>query len=247
MAAINNETYWPEFKTLAEKGQYQEIVEMIQKIPGSKERVGLLRFAVRSLMFRDWSSKSLVPILLLGDLAIETAMESGDIEEANVICYNMSANLADCWDDGFIRNRENFDKGLQYAKRALEFRRQLKKGPGPFSLAYWAQGIHQYLLGDLSGAEKSFLQSLNAAVEAARAEQKEIVISKNAPFSVLIGFGYLAIARIAQGSQEAQATYNQVMTAFEQMKGISEDAKGDAEIGLKQLRFVHSKLLFSRA
>ena len=32
------------------------------------------------------------------------------------------------------------------------------------------------------------------------------------------------------------------MTAFEEMKGISADAKEDAEIGIDQLRFVYSKI-----
>jgi hypothetical protein len=242
MTTTNNEAFWPEFKALAEAGKCQDIINTVQKLPTPKEQVSLLRFTVRGLMFRDWANKSLNPIIQLGDLAIATALNCGDTEEANVVCYNMSANLADCWNDGFTRNPEHFKKGLQYADRALEFRKQLKKGPGPFALAYWARGIHQYSLGDLSFAEASFNESLKSAQENAKAENKPVSISKETPFSILIAFGYLAIAQIAQGKKAAEKMLTDVILAFEEMKGLSEDAKADAEIGLDQLRYVHSKI-----
>ena len=59
---------------------------------------------------------------------------------------------------------------------------------------------------------------------------------------VLIAYGYIAIAQIAQGQKEAHKTYDAVIKAFEDMKELSEDAKADAEIGLVQLQFVHSKI-----
>ena len=68
MSVTNYESYWPQFKALAEAGQYQEIAKITQSIQNPKEQVSLLRFAVRGLMFREWSNKTLVPIVQIGRL-----------------------------------------------------------------------------------------------------------------------------------------------------------------------------------
>jgi hypothetical protein len=236
MAEDTHESYWAPFKALAEAGQYNEIADRIAGVADPKERVALYRFTVRGLMFREWANKKLEPLILLGDLAIATALQIGETDEANIICYNMSSNLAGCWNDGFERRKEHFEKGLAYAERALEFRKQLKKGPGPFFMAYWAKGIHQYFLGDLVGAEQSFELSLNFAIEGAKAAGKTTEIVKEAPFGVLLGTGYLAIVRMARGMASERQAFDVVIAAFEGMKGLSDDAKMDAEIGLAQLK-----------
>ena len=190
MAEYAHETYWPEIKSLAEAGQYSELQNYLTKqAKDPQELVALLRFAVRGLMFREWNNKNLEPLIQLGDLAIEKALALPDIDEANIICYNMSSNLADCWNDGFERKPEHFQKGLAYAERALTYRKELKKGPIPFSIAYWARGAHQFFLNQFSKAEESFSLSLKSAVEAAKAENKPTTISKEAPFYVLIAVG----------------------------------------------------------
>ncbi|RYZ79153.1 MAG: hypothetical protein EOP06_27730, partial [Proteobacteria bacterium] len=139
MPSYEHEIYWPQIQILAESGKDAEIDQWIAKLPDLKEQVALYRFAVRGLMFRAWSGKTMTPVRLLGERAIAVALQLGDKEEANVICYNMSANLADCWDDGFQRSPQDFRKGLEYAERALAYREELKKGPTPFSLAHWAK------------------------------------------------------------------------------------------------------------
>jgi len=233
--AYNHEPLWTQIKSLAEAGRYQDLQSLIEKGTDLKERVALYRFAVRSLMFRDWSNKSLIPIIQLGDAGIETALEDfkqhpedlGLKDEANIICYNMSANLAGCWNDGFTRTPDHYHKGLNYAERALQFRHELKKGPRPFSIAYWAKGIHEFFLGDFVKAEESFSLSLKNA---------------EASFDVLIARGYLALAQLAQKKSGAESTYNQVLQAFEEMKTLSEDAKQDAEMGIDQLRNTRASL-----
>lgn len=242
MADTNHEIYWPKIKNLAEAGSFNGIVEMVKELSDPKEQIALSRFAVRGLMFREWNSKTLVPIVQLGDLAIETAMQIGDTDQANVMCFNMSANLADCWNDGFTRQTDHLQKGLHYAEKALAFRKQLQKGPAAFALAYWALGIHQYSLGNFRAAEESFKESLTAACDQAQTENKPTTITKEAPFNVLIAYGYMALAQLAQGQKDAQKTYADVISAFEGMKTISDDAKADAEIGIDQLRNVHSRI-----
>ncbi len=193
-------------------------------------------------MFRDWDNKSLKPIIELGDRAIEIALENGKTDEANIISYNMSANLADSWNDGFKRAPEHFRKGLEYAEKSLIWRQQLKKGPGPLSMAYWAKGIHLFSLGQLVESENNFDISLNYAIEDAKAQNLPTDISKNSSFSVLLAHGYLSIVKMASNQSQAREIFDQVIASFESMKEISEDAKEDAKIGLDQLQYVRSKI-----
>lgn len=252
--SYNHESHWPHIQKLAEAGLYQDLHQWIEQVPDLKERVALYRFTVRGLMFRNWTNKDLKPIVLLGDAGIETALKDFQMhpedldlkDEANIICYNMSSNLAGCWNDGFNRTAEHFKKGLQYAERALVFRKELKKGPRPFSIAYWAKGIHQLFLGDALGAEQSFTTSLKYAEELANAANLPTTATKKTPFDVLLQIGYVALARLAQNNGKAEADYQNVIKAFEGMKSISEDAKADAEMGLEQLRNVHEKIVNKR-
>lgn len=241
MSKFDHEAYWPKFKELAQSGRFDEIKTEIQKIPDPYEQIALYRFAVRSLMFREWSAKTLAPLIKLGDLGIEKALEVGETDEANMICYNMSANLADCWNDGFSRTAENFKKGLAYADRALDFRRELKKGPIPFSIAHWAKGMHLYSVQDYDGAEENFKLSLNYAIESAKSEGKTIAITANTSFFLLLSYGYLALAQLKLGKPAAEENFNEVIKSFEGMKDISTEAKEDAELGIQQLQFVRSK------
>ncbi len=243
MADYAHEGYWPQIKELAEVGKFQEIADMITKLTDRKERVALLRFAVRGLAFRDWDQKSLEPQILLGDLAIRTALEINEIDEANITCFNMSANLADCWNDGFTRTPIHFEKGLDYAKKAIEFRKQLKKGPGHSSMAYWAQGVHQFFLKDHKNAEESFSQSLKYAIEDAKLKGQPITVSSLTTFDVLISSGYMALARTAKAQGAGEELFDQVIKSLEEMTSISADAKADAEIGLDQLQYVFAKYL----
>jgi tetratricopeptide (TPR) repeat protein len=240
MVQYEHEIYWPQIKSLAEAGNLNGIGELILKVSDLKERVALYRFSVRGLMFRDWANKTLNPLIFLADQAILTANEIGETDEANIICYNMSSNLANCWNDGFERTPEHYEKGLNYALRALEYRKQLKKGPGPFALAYWARGAHEFFLKRFNEAEQSFELSLKSASEAAIAANQPTDISKLTPFAILIAIGYIALTQIANGQKQGEASYQKIISTFEEMKSISQDAKEDAEIGLDQLRFVYN-------
>jgi hypothetical protein len=239
MADHPHESLWPEIKTWAEAGHIEKIQDLITSRPNLKEQIVLGRFTVRGLKFRDWAGKNLKTLILLADQTIATALLAGEVEEANITCFNMSSNLAGCWQDGFVRTVEDYKKGQAYAERALEFRRQLKKGPASFALAYWGRGIHEYFLGDFAAAEESFRLSEVSAIEAAVAEGKPTGLSKDSTFHELIATGYRALAQTAQGQTEAAQIYEKVLVAFEDMKSISDDARQDAEIALSQLRRTH--------
>src|SRR5438045_2309976 len=73
-----------------------------------KERIALLRLAVRKISFGKWPNEYLDEMITLGDAAIADALAIQEKDEANMICYNMSANLADCWNDAYTRARHHF-------------------------------------------------------------------------------------------------------------------------------------------
>jgi hypothetical protein len=73
----------------------------------------------------------------------EEASELRDarIDGANIIAYNLSADLADCWeDDGLTRRSEHFAVGAEMADRCIAWRKQLSKPAWSRSVAHWARG-----------------------------------------------------------------------------------------------------------
>ncbi|MES3037744.1 MAG: hypothetical protein V4736_07550 [Bdellovibrionota bacterium] len=250
MAQSPLESHWPLIKSLAEKGDQSQLLKHITDTPDSKERVELFRFAIRCLMYREWTNKNLSPIVDLGDAVINHALDLSKgpdgahfREQANIMCFNMSANVADCWDNGFIRTTVHFEKGLRWADQALELRRELKKGPDPLSMAFWARGMHLMSLGRLPEAQGEFLKSLDYAQVTAAEMEAEKEVSPKAPFLVLLGFGYLALVQIAQGLKEGSMVFEQVMDAFNGMAQLSAEGKDDAAIGVAQLQYVRAKLI----
>lgn len=107
---------------------------------------------------------------------------------------------------------------------------------------YWAKGIHLFFLRDFFQAEENFKLSLKSTLEEATATNQPTIISEHASFSVLLAYGYLAIAQKAQGQPEAQIKFDQVISCFEKMRKGSEESKTDAEVGLDQLHFVNHKI-----
>lgn len=92
------------------------------------------------------------------------AIADGDealIEHANVLSYNLSANLADCWDDAVEpRTNEHFQAGIAAANRCLELRKKLKKPPVAMAMAFFILGVHEYSLQHYADAEKAWSQKL---------------------------------------------------------------------------------------
>jgi len=100
-------------------------------------RQQLFRFAIRKLGGGTGAtSTALDQMIEIGDAAIRHSLETADQDGANVIAFNLSANLCDCWGDGDSRLKRHFEAGLRYADQALKFRRKLNKEPKPFSMAY---------------------------------------------------------------------------------------------------------------
>src|SRR5439155_7954781 len=89
------------------------------------------------------------------------------LQQANLILYNTSANLADCWGDDFIREPRHFEKGLEYARKALWYREHLGKAAANKAMAWWAIGKHLMSLGHLEESRDAFATSFDYEVKAA--------------------------------------------------------------------------------
>jgi hypothetical protein len=170
----------------------------------------------------------------------ETAGKRTDY--ANMLSYNLSADLADCWPgDDVPREKRHFEVGLKAAEDCVKWREELSKGPFPFSIAYWAKGIHQLSLGDNEGALDSFSKSFNYAVEHAKAEGVNTDVSQEGDFGVILEAGYIGIVEMAGGIEGGKEHYEEAIAAYRAQIDNIPDKKDDAQFGIDQLEKVKDK------
>ena len=243
---------WPEMKAAAESGGAETVIEFIQGFDDKLERRVLYMFANQGLVNQEWEGKSFDVYIAVCDAGIAEFLrqaEAADDEEtrdkrtdgANIISYNLSADLAECWPgDELPRERQHFERGLKAAEDCIRWREELGKPAGPFSMAYWAHGMHSLSLGELEASVESFAKSLDYAREAAAAEGLPVETSAETSFSMILGAGYLGLARWVAGDGEGQELYEQAIAAF---KAQCEDRSkaDDAQFGIDQLEVVKAK------
>jgi hypothetical protein len=224
---MNAENAWSELMPLAEGGRVHEMLACLQAVPEGEERINCCRVVIRGLAFEDWDNKNLDVMTAIADYAIAEGERLGGefFQSANVICFNTSANLCDCWGDDFPRLPHHFEKGLDYAEHSLRLRRELGKGPLAEAKATWAIGKHQQSLGWLREATDSFRRCLELEKKAARANGKPEEVGAGAPDGLLIATAYLALM---EGDRRV---LDSVKTVLEEMED-----KTDAGIIGSQLR-----------
>ncbi|MCC7540718.1 MAG: hypothetical protein IT379_31165 [Deltaproteobacteria bacterium] len=192
----------------------------------SKERVALLKRAIRAIAFGTWPADCLDEMTTLGDEAIRVALESGDDAEANVLSFNLAANLCDCWGDAYTRETRHFEKGLAYAERALELRARLGSPPDKVAMAHWARGKHLLSLGRPSEATDALTAYRACLTKAADPD----------PTAALAADAYLAIARESAGEAAAAADYARAMEALGALERSEPARADDVKVYVDQLR-----------
>lgn len=242
---------WDTLKGHMEAGGAEAVEAFIRGFEDPLQRRQLHLFASGQFALEDWPGKNLDGYIAVARAAItECAQQAEDepdletsrkrLDLANVISYNLSAKLADCWDDKDLgRERRHFEVGLEAANDCLRWRFELEKGPYPRSIAAWAKGMHELSLGDAAIAAATFERSLELAVEHVEASTEETPDAER-HFGVALGEGYLGIAEAASGAMGGRERYDRACAAFGKM---AEDAekKGDADFGLEQIRTVWSR------
>ena len=243
---------WERIEPLAVGGGARAVIEFAASIGDPEERRRTFWFARQLLSGREWEGKDLSVVAAVAKAGIEEFLNQAETETdeemsaklldtANAFSYNLSADLADCWPgDELQRTNEHFEIGLSAAEHCIEWRKQLNKGPGPFSGAHWAAGMHSLSLGHLNDARKHFAKSLAWAEKGAREEGRPADLVPEAGFGVILGHGYLGLAEAASGSESGSARYQKALDAFEGMKEIEGQAD-DAQFGIDQLRKVEQK------
>jgi len=156
------------------------------------------------------------------------------IEYANVMSYNLAANLADCWDDATEpRTTKHFKAGLQAANRCLQLRTQLNKPPFSFAMAYFVLGVHEYSLQNYSKAEKAWVSKLDnelLALEKPAAAENDL--------NVLLSQGLIGLARWSSGADN-DAAYRQSMRDLDAVR--TADNSAEIDMFIDQLTLLQEK------
>lgn len=222
---------WNDLRPFAERGDMEGLLAYIDRNPEIPDRISLYRLAIRKLAFAPWENKTLEPMIVVAEAAIaECERIGGDyLEQANIICFNTSANLCDCWDDGLPREERHYRKGIEFAKKAIWYREHLSKGPGKMAMAMWALGKHQQSLGSIEDARKTFHRCLELEEQAAKESAKPTELSPDAPDGYLIARGYVALI------DRDTDTLHELLRVLDEMEASGGDLRQDAEIIRPQL------------
>jgi hypothetical protein len=105
-------------------------------------------------------------------------------------------------------------------------------------MAWWARGMHELSLGRHAESVASFERSLDFAKEASPEDAES--------FGILLGMGYLAIARAAGGDGDAQQLFDEARALFDKQASAKGDEAiqrraEDAKFGLSQLQTVRDR------
>lgn len=251
------EVHWDELQTAMESGGADAVIEFVNGFD-DEERRKLYSFAQQSWSFygREWEGKNLDDYIVVAEAGITEGLRQAeaatDPEEANrlkdfvnVLSYNMSADLAECWPgDEVPREKRHFEAGLKAAEDCLRWREELGKGPLPFALAHWAKGMHQMSLGDNANAAKNFRKSFDYGTEYAKDEGISPDVSPEGDLIVILDAGYIGLAEWGTGDKAAgKAHYDEAIATFQAQVENYPDKKDGAEFGINQLEWVKAKFI----
>lgn len=197
-----------ELARLAREDGSQGIIDFVRGFPDGRQRLQLWSLAMRAFG-PEADLEDLIDVAEAGiDEALTQREDETDDErrrqltdQANVMAYNLSADLADCWpEDARPREMRHLETGLEAAQLCLTWRDELGKGPGPISMAWWARGIHLLALGQAEEARDAFARSLEHAEADVASRGGSVQRDATGDWSVLLGWGWLALARHRQGA-----------------------------------------------
>lgn len=240
---------WPALRAALANGGPAAMVTAVLERESDAERCTLFRFARQGMVFEEWEGKSLDAYVAVVDAArawLSERAESVPSEDRNdylgvlaELTFNFAADIADCWPgDDEPRQRAHFERGAEVAEQSVGLRDELDKPDGSKHLGWWAFGYHQLRLGNTAAAVDGMERSLEHARRAAREAGDHDEITLQAPFPVLIGAGYLGLARIADGEPSGPDLYGEALAAF-QGQLADPGRKDDAQFGIDQLERVH--------
>ena len=250
--------HWPAMQAAVESEGAAGVIKLISGFDDDLERRVLYMFSRQGLVMGDWTGKNFDDCIAVATAGIEELLRQAEaatddetrnmrFDGANVISYNLSADLADCWPgDDTPRAARHFERGYDAALDCLKWRGLLNKGPGPFMMAWWAKGMHELSLGRYQDSVASFTHSLAFAKDDARDQELPILVNAEGTYTVIVGAGYLGLARLLAGDEAGQVQYDEAIAAFTAQLEDAEK-KDDAQFGIDQLEKVRGKYLDTAA
>lgn len=246
---------WDEMRRLMEEAGPEAVIEFINGFNDDEQRRQLYSFGRFAFAMKEWEGKNLDALVAVANAGIaeglrqaEAATSAEDsaklVDFANVLSYNLSADLAECWPgDTLPREKRHFDAGLKAAEDCIRWREELGKGSGPFAMAYWAKGMHQLSLGDVDGAVENFKKSLEYNVEVAKEEGTAAEVSAEAGFGLILADGYVGLAEWVKGDEAGKGRFENALAAFREGAEKYADKKDDFQFGIDQLEWVKRKFI----
>ncbi len=244
---------WPQLAEALKTGGAEAMAAAIREREDELERRVLFMFARQGIMSAVKAPEGFDAIITFAEAGIaeflaQAEAAENDVERnrrtdgANVLSFNLAADLADCWPgDEAPRQTKHFERGLQAAEDCLRWRQDLGKPPGPFSMAWWGKGMHELSLGRHDAAAASFDMALATGKEAAIENGESAEIDATGSFSPLLNAGYLGIARRLNDAPD-DGLYDQALAAF-RTQLEDEKKKSDAQFGIDQLEAVAQRYL----
>ncbi len=247
------EQHWDEMRTRMETGGVNELAAFVGTFADPEQRRTLWSFAQKAFTGRDWKGKSfdaLIDVvgagmdesLLQHAEASESDLQQKTKDHANVLAFNLSSELAECWPgDERPRERRHFEVGLALAEDCIRWRRQLGKPPERRALAYWAAGMHHLSLGNRREAHGYLDIAAGLAGEQVAGTEKAGV-KPGGDFAAILYEGYAGLAAWGSGESAGRDRYERAVRAFEgTVAQFDGEPKNDAQFGLDQLRVVERK------
>jgi hypothetical protein len=243
---------WDGLKAAVEKGGGTEAVKFIEGFEGLEKKV-MYFFARMGLVMDDWQNKNFDDYITIVDSGLSMLKEEENnapdeektkwYNSAHIMNYNLSADLADCWPgDDVQRTKEHYVRGLKAAEDCIKLQEKLGNQTAALSMDFWAKGMHELSLGEISKAVESWDKSYEYAKTDAKNNDKPNTVVNDAPFGVILGHGYLGLARWLNGESEGKAQYEEAINTFK-AQTEDESTKGDAEFGISQLEKVKQNYL----
>jgi hypothetical protein len=241
--------HWPELSAALEQGGAEGGIAYISNFSDDLERRVLYFFAKTGIMDEAWPGRSLDTYISVADAGITECLRQAAaapdddtrqkrINSANVISYNLGADLACCWDDGLERSEAHFARGLKCGEDCIRWRLELGNPPFTLAIAYWLRGIHRLALDDKPGALADFTESL-AYAETVAAEASKPTELEGEDSNVVFSHGMVALTRLIMGDATARPTYDKVRAIFTRhLQSDDEEQREDAAIYDPQLAVI---------
>ncbi|MBN2586736.1 MAG: hypothetical protein JXA64_05995 [Candidatus Fermentibacteraceae bacterium] len=232
-------------------GGGEEVISYITEFQ-PLERLELYRLAREIMVFRGWEGQNLDDIAAVSEEGIQEAMDQANsaadqlsretlLDMANVMSYDLSADLAGCWPgDTMTRAERHFERGLSAALQCIEWRRELEKGDYSLFLAYWAAGMHQLSLGRHREAVYNLVKSLNHAQQFTIDQGRPLGLAPQVGFELLLAHGYLGLAMELCGYEDDQ--YERAISAFREGMEQYPELADDYGFGIDQLEWARGSL-----